>query len=175
MFWFIDVLGAVFILGLGYYGYSKGFIEELGRLIGLILAILISISHTTKLSIVLNNILTIDHWLSIFISFVFLFIGTLLVARLITKMFHIALLSNSNQLMNQSLGLIFGVIKGFFIIIVFLWFISLLPINKWKVIIKENSRLATISTEFRTSLISFFHWDDPIALGEAYIIELTQP
>ena len=158
MFWFIDVLGAVFILGLGYYGYSKGFIEELGRLIGLILAILISISHTTKLSIVLNNILTIDHWLSIFISFVFLFIGTLLVARLITKMFHIALLSNSNQLMNQSLGLIFGVIKGFFIIIVFLWFISLLPINKWKVIIKENSRLATISTEFRTSLISFFIW-----------------
>ena len=83
MFWFIDVLGAVFILGLGYYGYSKGFIEELGRLIGLILAILISISHTTKFSIVLNNILTIDQWLSIFISFVLLFIGTLLIARLI--------------------------------------------------------------------------------------------
>ena len=175
MLWFIDALGAVFILLLGYYGYGKGLIEELGRLIGLILAILVSISNTTNFSIILNRFLPFDNWATMFLAFSLLFVGSLLIARLVTKLFHIALLSKSNKFMNQTLGLIFGLIKGFFIVIVFLWFISLMPVNKWKVVIEKNSKLANIATEFRTSLVSFFHWDDPIALSEAYIIELTQP
>ena len=175
MLWLIDLSGVLFILLIGYYGYIKGFIEELGRLIGLISAILISISNSSRLSITMNGFLPFDNWLVILLSFSLLFVGSLLVTRVITKMFHIALLSKSNNFMNNTLGLIFGMLKGFIIVIVFLWFISLLPVNKWKVITENNSRLANIAIEFRISLVSFFHWDDPVALSEAYIIELTQP
>ena len=45
MLWFLDALVLIFIL-LGYSGFNKGLIEELGRLIGLVLSIIISISNT---------------------------------------------------------------------------------------------------------------------------------
>ena len=40
---------------------------------------------------------------------------------------------------------------------------------------ETNSKIAKTGTEIRTAVVSFFNWEDPIALGESYIINLTQP
>ena len=93
MSWFLDGLAVLFILFLGYNGFKRGFIEELGRLLGLALAILISISNSVNLSIKLNEILPADEWMGIFLSFVLLFTAALIAARVLTKLVHIALLS----------------------------------------------------------------------------------
>ena len=50
MTWLLDGFSILFILFLGYNGFNKGLIEELGRLIGLLIAILISISNTKFVS-----------------------------------------------------------------------------------------------------------------------------
>ena len=42
-------------------------------------------------------------------------------------------------------------------------------------VLEENSRLARHGNMFRTQIVSFFNWDDPILLGESYIKQLTQP
>ena len=175
MLWFLDGLAVVFILLMGYNGFSKGLIEELGRLLGLVCAIFISMSQTTNVSSRVNESIVIDEWAAVFFSFSLLFIVTLLIARISTKMFHIALLSKGNNLMNQFLGFSFGLIKGCAIIIVLIWFIALLPLHKWTMVIEENSRLARHGNMFRTQIVSFFNWDDPILLGESYIKQLTQP
>jgi membrane protein required for colicin V production len=175
MSWFLDGLAILFVVLLGIVGFKRGFIEELGRLIGLIIAILISVSNSAKLSIKLNEILPSDQWMGLFLSFSLLFTATLIGARVLTKLVHIALLSKSNQLMNRSLGFLFGGIKGGFIVMVFIWVIAILPLKKWSIIIQENSQIAQRSNKLRLKMVTFFNWEDPVALSESYLKQLTQP
>ena len=175
MTWFLDGAAILFILFLGYIGFNRGLIEELGRLIGLIIAILISMSNTKSISDKIVGIVGLDDWIIKILTFTLLFIVTIVLTRLLTKMLNIAILSKNNQMMNQSLGFTFGAFKGFFIIMTILWFIALLPKQKWTSFIGKKSNILIISNQFRISIISFFNWDDPVELSESYIKQLTQP
>ena len=175
MTWFLDGAAILFILFLGYIGFNRGLIEELGRLIGLIIAILISMSNTKSISDKIVGIVGVDDWIIKILTFTLLFIVTIVLTRLLTKMLNIAILSKNNQMMNQSLGFTFGAFKGFFIIMTILWFIALLPKQKWTSFMGKKSNILIISNQFRISIISFFNWDDPVELSESYIKQFTQP
>ena len=175
MTWFLDGVTILFILFLGYIGFNRGLIEELGRLIGLIIAILISMSNTKSVSDKIIGIVGLDDWIIKILTFSLLFIATITLTRLLTKMLNIAILSKNNQMMNQSLGFTFGTFKGFFIIMTILWFIALLPKQEWTSFMGKKSNISKISNQFRISLVSFFNWDDPVELSESYIKQLTQP
>ena len=175
MTWFLDGFAILFILFLGYNGFNRGLIEELGRLVGLIIAILISMSNTKPVSDKIIEIVGLDDWIIKILTFTLLFITSIVLTRLLTKMLNIAILSKNNQMMNQSLGCIFGAFKGFFIIMTILWFIALLPKQKWTSFMGKNSNISKISNQFRISIVSFFNWDDPVELSESYIKQLTQP
>ena len=175
MSWILDVLASVYIIFLGYNGFNRGFIEEVGQLVGLTLAIAISISWASDLSIKLSEMFAIDNWLPNLLAFTFLFIASLLVARLFTLMLNITLVSSGNKLVNKILGFVFGSLKGFVVFTVFIWFIDLLPLYKWSYYIQKNSKLAQHSTNYRKNVVSFFNWEDSISIGESYIREKTQP
>ena len=175
MTWFLDGLAILFVLFLGYNGFNRGLIEELGRLVGLLIAILISISNTKFVSDKIIEIVGLDDWIIKILTFTLLFIAATVFTRLLTKMLNIAILSKNNQMMNQSLGCIFGAFKGFFIIMTILWFIALLPKQKWTSFMGKKSNILIISNQFRISIVSFFNWDDPVELSESYIKQLTQP
>ena len=175
MAWFLDGFAILFILFLGYNGFYRGLIEELGRLVGLIIAILISMSNTKPVSDKIIEIVGLDDWIIKILTFTLLFITSIVLTRLLTKMLNIAILSKNNQMMNQSLGFTFGAFKGFFIIMTILWFIALLPKQKWTSFMGKKSNILIISNQFRISIVSFFNWDDPIELSESYIKQLTQP
>ena len=175
MSWILDVLASVYIIFLGYNGFNRGFIEEVGQLIGLTLAIAISISWASDLSIKLSGMFSIYNWLPNLLAFTFLFIASLLVARLFTLMLNISLVSSGNKLVNKILGFVFGSLKGFVVFTVFIWFIDLLPLYKWSYYIQKNSKLAQHSTNYRKNVVSFFSWEDSISIGESYIREKTQP
>ena len=175
MTWFLDGAAILFILFLGYIGFNRGLIEELGRLIGLIIAILISMSNTKPVSDKIIEIVGLDDWIIKILTFTLLFITSIVLTRLLTKMLNIAILSKNNQMMNQSLGFTFGAFKGFIIIMTILWFIALLPKQKWTSFMDKKSNILIISNQFRISIISFFNWDDPVELSESYIKQLTQP
>ena len=175
MAWFLDGFAILFILFLGYNGFNRGLVEELGRLVGLIIAILISMSNTKSVSEKIIGIVGFDDWIIKILTFTLLFIAAIVFTRLLTKMLNIAILSKNNQMMNQSLGFTFGAFKGFFIIMTILWFIALLPKQKWTSFMGKKSNILIISNQFRISIISFFNWDDPVELSESYIKQLTQP
>ena len=175
MTWLLDGFAILFILFLGYNGFNRGLVEELGRLVGLIIAILISMSNTKFVSEKIIGIVDFDEWIIKILTFTLLFIAAIVFTRLLTKMLNIAILSKNNQMMNQSLGFIFGAFKGFFIIMTILWFIALLPKQKWTSFMGKKSNILIISNQFRISIVSFFNWDDPVELSESYIKQLTQP
>ena len=175
MFGILDGVAIAFILLWGYQGFKNGLIEELGRLLGLIVAILISMSKSSDLSLKVKEFIQIEYWLSIFISFSILFISIIFTARFFTKLIKIAFLSQGNQLMNRLLGLFFGALKGSGMIIVLVWIIAILPLEKWTSFINQNSRLAVIGNDLRISTVSFFNWEDPVLVSESYIKKLTKP
>ena len=175
MTWLLDGFAILFILFLGYNGFNRGLVEELGRLVGLIIATLISISNTKFVSEKIIEIVDFDDWIIKILTFTLLFIAAIDFTRLLTKMLNIAILSKNNQMMNQSLGFTFGAFKGFFIIMTILWFIALLPKQKWTSFMGKKSNILIISNQFRISIVSFFNWDDPVELSESYIKQLTQP
>ena len=175
MTWLLDGFAILFILFLGYNGFNRGLVEELGRLVGLIIAILISISNTKFVSEKIIGIVDFDDWIIKILTFTLLFIAAIVFTRLLTKMLNIAILSKNNQMMNQSLGFTFGAFKGFFIIMTILWFIALLPKQRWTSFMGKKSNILIISNQFRISIVSFFNWDDPVELSESYIKQLTQP
>ena len=175
MTWLLDGFAILFILFLGYNGFNRGLVEELGRLVGLIIAILISISNTKFVSEKIIEIVDFDDWIIKILTFTLLFIAATVFTRLLTKMLNIAILSKNNQMMNQSLGFTFGAFKGFFIIMTILWFIALLPKQKWTSFMGKKSNILIISNQFRISIVSFFNWDDPVSLKESYIKDIIQP
>ena len=172
---FLDGLALLYMLLNGTIGFTRGLVDELGRLIGLIFSILIAISQTVNISSLILNKIDIEPWLVILLAFSSVFALILVFSRIITKLFQIALLSKANKWINNLLGFLFGVLKGFFIITVFVWILIILPIDKWTNIIEQNSRVFQISTKFRINIVSFFGWEDPINYSENFIKDLVQP
>lgn len=175
MSWFLDLLAVFFVLIVGVSGFKNGIIEELGRILGLTVALIITINFAPSLSEKILDITKINQSLSFSISFGLIFLFFLITSRVLTKMVHIAFLSRSNQWANKSLGFFFGSIKGVFIIIIITWFLSLLPLKNWNAIIVKNSVVAQKGNLIKMSLIELFNLEDSIVETESYIIEFTQP
>ena len=93
MSWFLDGLALFYILFNGVLGFNRGLVDELGRLIGLVLSILIATSKTSFLSSLILSYIIVPPWQSTFISFCVIFSFVLLCGRVVTRLFKIALLS----------------------------------------------------------------------------------
>ena len=172
---FLDSLAILFIIIMGYSGFTKGFIEEFGRLLGLIFAVYVSVSKSVAFSSYLSAFIDYKESILLSLSFALLFILSICIGRILTKFAHLAFLSVENRLMNHTLGFFLGIVKGATILISFIWFISILPLQKWNTVITENSNFVIYSNQIRVSVISFFNWEDPISLSESYIKKITQP
>jgi len=175
MNWFLDGLAILYMLINGAIGFKRGLLDEFGRLTGLIFSIIISTSQATQISLIIQNTITIEPWMSMFFSFSAVFVIVLVISRVITKLFKIALLSKANKWVNNSLGFIFGLIKGFFIIAVFFWVLLILPLDKWTIIIERNSSIYHKGNQLRINIVNFFGWEDPVIQSESYIKNLVVP
>ena len=172
---FLDSLAIFFIIIMGYSGFTKGFIEELGRLLGLIFAVFVSMSKSVAFSSYLSTFMEFKESILLSLSYTLLFILSICIGRILTKFAHIAFLSAENRLINHTMGFFFGMVKGAIVLISFVWFMSILPLQKWNTIINENSKFIIYSNQIRLSVISFFNWEDPISLSESYVKKMTQP
>ena len=172
---FLDSLAILFIIIMGYSGYKKGFIEEFGRTVSLVFAVFLSMSKSTSLSKYLTTTFNYESTYILALSYLVLVIISIFFGRIITKFAHIAFLSVENRIMNHIMGSLFGMIKGGISLIIFFWFISILPLQKWTNIMNESSILINYSNVIRISVISFFNWEDPVSLGESYIRDIIQP
>ena len=175
MSWFLDGLAFLYMLFNGTLGFTRGLVDELGRLIGLAISILVAISQTVNISNLILDKIDLEPWLAVFIAFSGVFAVILISSRLITRLFQIALLSKANIWLNSLLGFLFGMLKGFCIITVFVWLLIILPLDKWTNIIEQNSRIFHTTTNFRNSIVNFFGWEDPINYSENFIKDLVQP
>ena len=159
----------------GILGYSRGIVDELGRLIGIVLSIIIATAHTVNLSKIILEKIHLEPWLAIIIAFAGIFSIILIFSRLITRLFKIALLSKANIWINSILGFFFGMLKGYCIITVFIWVLIILPLDSWTNIIEQNSKIILTTNHFLNIAVNFFGWEEPLNFSENFIKDLVQP
>ena len=172
---FIDGLAFLYMLFNGILGYSRGLVDELGRLIGLVLSIIIATGQTVNISKIILEKIHLEPWLATMIAFGGIFSLILIFSRLITRLFKIALLSKANIWINSILGFLFGMLKGYCIITVFIWVLIILPLDSWTNIVEQNSRIFHTTNHFRNSMVNFFGWEDPLDYSENFIRDMVQP
>tara|TARA_B110000438_G_C15746424_1_gene620956 strand:- start:844 stop:1371 length:528 start_codon:yes stop_codon:yes gene_type:complete len=171
----LDSLIFIFIITLAIRGYYNGIIEEFGYTFGLIVTILISMLNYQKLSEVLNKMVPLESWISTLISFIGIFLISLVITKIIVKAIQILFVSQHNIWMNNLLGSITGVVKGIVLVISLIWFIDVLPLDNWTYLIERNSKFARKSVKIKLLVISIFNWDDSVIKAESYLKEVTQP
>ena len=153
----------------GFIGFKRGFIEELGRLLGLFFSSMIALKYYISLGELFLGIFSFDPWAIFVISFTTVFIASLFFMRLLTKLIHFMFLSKSTKWVNKVLGVIFGCCKGAFLVMMFFWMLEILPSEKTSNVVISNSRAAKNFIEVRKSVVSIFHLDDPVLEGEKAI------
>ena len=74
---------------MGSIGFRRGFIEEIGRLIGLLVSTLFSLKYYLLLSAKILSIIQLNTFVVMVISFTTIFVLMLFIVRVLTRFFHI--------------------------------------------------------------------------------------
>jgi membrane protein required for colicin V production len=171
MIQFLDALAIFFMISMGVIGFRRGVIEELGRLLGLIISMIFSLSFYLDLSSFLFQWIKFDITVLTILSFILLFSIILFTIRIITKLIHYLFLSKSTNLVNRLMGIIFGMCKGLLFVMVFFWVFEIIPNDTTKEIVSKKSMIAGHLVELRKSIVLTFNLNDPIAKGEKTILD----
>lgn len=166
---FLDTLAIFFMALNSFIGFNRGFIEELGRLLGLLLSSIIASNFYVGLGTILTQTLPANPWAIFVLSYIVIFLAALFGARIITKLIHFMFLSKSTKWVNKILGGFFGFIKGVLIVMMFFWMFELVPDKNISNAVLNNSISADKLVKIRKDIISTFNWNDPIKRGETTI------
>ncbi len=171
MILFLDALALFFIVILSVIGFRRGLVEELGRLLGLVIAMLVAFRFYVELGQVSLKWVSLDVWVTFMISFIVLFFGVLLAVRFLTKLIQFLFLSKGSRWINRIMGSVFGLAKGLLVVMIFFWLAELIPDKKSVNIIKTQSHLAYRMIGFRETIVTTFNLKDPVKKGEIFIQE----
>ena len=166
---FLDTLAIFFMALNSFIGFNRGFIEELGRLLGLLLSSIIASNFYVGLGTILTQTLPADPWTMFVLSYIVIFLAALFGVRVITKLIHFMFLSKNTKWVNKFLGGFFGFIKGAIIVMMFFWMFELVPDKNISNAVLNNSISADKLVKIRKVIISTFNWKDPIKKGETTI------
>lgn len=137
----LDWLGVPVLLASGYIGYRRGFLEEVARLVELIIASLISVRFYGFLRNWLQDYLSANDILLRIVSFLIILIICLFVIRFLTRWIQYSILDRGVDMVNSSVGVLFGLLRGSVIILIILWLVEIVPGTKTVGDFKEQSYL----------------------------------
>ena len=169
MIQFLDALAFFFLIGMSIIGFRRGLVEELGRLLGLVIATFFSLKLYVGLGSLLLNWIPMDIWVLFILSFILIFSIILISMRIITRLIQFLFLSKSTKWVNRLMGTFFGGSKGILVVMMFFWIFELIPNSQSANIILKESEMAQYLIKTRKSIISSFNLDDPIKSGEESI------
>ncbi|MCX7696451.1 MAG: CvpA family protein [Bacteroidales bacterium] len=133
-----DIIVIIFVGWNMVRGFMKGFVQEIFQIVGYGLGIFIAFKFSDWLAQWLRNEFSIDAAYTFLIAFALLFIGTVILCFMISKMvesiFHIMQISTINKL----LGLAFSTLKA--LILMSFIAVAISKLDKANIIMKEEQR-----------------------------------
>ena len=169
---YFDLFAATFLLFLGFGGFKRGYFVEIGRIIGLIFTLWVSIAYYVDFAEIIQQEISFNPFATLFVSFFIIFSATFIFTRIIIALIDQMIGIRKTRFFNQLLGFGFGVLKGTIPIVIILWAFELLPHQKWPSTLYENSTIARSVKYIRDKNIEYFGWNDPVNDGKEYIRSL---
>jgi uncharacterized membrane protein required for colicin V production len=171
MIQFLDALAIFFIITTGVVGFRRGLIEELGRLIGLILATIFSLNFYIDIGTFLIKWIKVDVSILFILTFILIFSILLILTRMLTRLINYLFLSKNTNWVNRLLGTSLGMAKGILFVMIFFWMFELIPNYTIKKIVLQKSMIADHLVELRKTIVSTFNFSDPVEKGEKRILD----
>lgn len=164
-----DLMAIFLLIGFGYVGYNRGFLEEVGRLAGLIIASSAGFQFHNSIAILLHSYVPIDKRLITFGSFTIVFVVVLLGTRIVKRFIQIFLLAKGVRSINRMMGIAVGTLKTSVVTIIFCWSIDVLPNSYYFGEMKMTSYVYHNSSGIRSWIISAFHLEGSVERGETWV------
>ena len=174
MILFIDGLVLFFASMNCYLGLKRGFLEEIGRILGLAFSIIISFNNYLNLSEIISKWTSLNQKGVLIISYLIIFIISIQFFRLTSKILQFLFISKSTKMMNKLLGALVGFFKGMIFISIFVWFFELIPNHRISKIILSESKITSQLVKIRTNVSEIFYFDKPIKESEKRIEKLIR-
>ena len=174
MILFIDGLVVFFASINGYLGLKRGFIEEVGRILGLTFSIVITFNNYLHLSELISRWTSLNQRGVLIISYIIIFIISIQFFRLISKILQFLFISKSTKMMNKLLGALVGFFKAMIFVSIFVWFFELIPNHRISKIILSESKITSQLVKIRTNVSEIFYFDKPIKESEKRIEKLIR-
>ena len=140
---FLDALGGMILVWFGYRGFKKGLTGEIGHVVGLLGAVIISMSWYVSLGGILSNLLPVHGYVIIGIAFSALFFPILIFFRIVFKLIEFFISTAGLNPLNNWLGIITGLIKGVLILSMVIWGLELINNSRWTGIVQSNFKYAS--------------------------------
>ena len=120
----LDLFFGLLLIYGAYSGFKKGIISQLGSLVGLFAAFFFAITFYSNLNYKIKHILNIDAIYISILSFTLIFILTILIIKIISKLITNLFKAISLGLVNQLIGAFFGSLKYLVLISLFIFLFS---------------------------------------------------
>ncbi|MFQ5917708.1 MAG: CvpA family protein, partial [Candidatus Binatia bacterium] len=151
-----DYLTLLVIAVLAAIGYRRGFLEELGRLLGLVISGLVALRFFGPVSFWLQANTALNPTFLTVVSFLAIFLPVLILIRFLSGTLQVFMLSRGIRSSNKALGLMFGTLKGLFAIIILVWAVDLAPNPEYFQSVRERSYAYHQLTQFRRWMVDSF-------------------
>lgn len=122
---YIDLIIVVALLFFIYKGYQRGFVEELLRIIGTLVALLVAIRYMSDISRVLIGSVSLPPTAAIIIAFTVVFVAVIYIFKYINQRLKKAIKFSLFKDFDKIAGGAVGLFKGAIIVSLFTMFLSL--------------------------------------------------
>lgn len=137
---YFDIITFAVLGFFGFLGLRKGLVTEMFKLIGLIAAILMAVRFLDAGTAFLSNHLQAEKNTLSVLSFITIFLGTLVVIRIIAIIVKGLMQFAMMGWLDKTGGAAFGAVKGAVILSAVLWGVMFLPLEKYTQDIENNSK-----------------------------------
>ena len=129
-----DIVLLIFAVFGAWGGYKEGFLMEVVSILGLILGIFLGFKLMGEGMIILEEEFNVDRSTLPYVSFIVIFIGVVLLVRVLGSLLRASLDKSFLGSVDQALGGVLGVFRTLFMISVVLWILDslkLTPKDEW--------------------------------------------
>ncbi|MEE9167311.1 MAG: CvpA family protein [Candidatus Neomarinimicrobiota bacterium] len=166
-----DVLTLLVMAVLAIIGYTRGFLEELGRFLGLVISSLVAIRFFAPVSSWLQSRTSLDDALLAVVSFLAIFLPVLVLFRLLSGTLQLFMLSRGIRSSNRVLGFMFGILKGAFALMIIMLVMDMAPNPEFFQNLRERSITYRYLTQGRRWVVGAFGMEEQVAKGRTWMKE----
>lgn len=133
----IDIIFIVMILLVGFSGLRRGFFSQIITIVGVAAGLFLAYFLSDDLVPYVSGFIGEREWVTV-LSFVLIFVATILVTLLINKIFKTTIENMGNEGIDKILGFIFGLVQGLFICITLTALLTIQPLINPEPIFRDS-------------------------------------